>query len=58
MTHRLFVVLALAGRFRLRSVRLGSAAEVRLAIGGYDTVAYFTDGKPLPGRSDIDYILA
>ncbi|MGE0260377.1 MAG: YHS domain-containing (seleno)protein, partial [Alphaproteobacteria bacterium] len=41
--------------FVLSVVRLGSAAEVRLAIGGYDPVAYFTDGKPVPGSGDNDY---
>jgi len=24
-----------------------------VAVGGYDPVAYFTDGKPVPGRADI-----
>jgi hypothetical protein len=27
----------------------------RLAIKGYDPVAYFTPGKPLPGSPDISY---
>jgi YHS domain-containing protein len=26
-----------------------------LAIKGYDTVAYFTDGKPVKGKSDYEY---
>jgi len=25
-----------------------------LAIGGYDPVAYFTDGEPLPGKADVE----
>jgi len=25
-----------------------------LAIGGYDPVAFFTDGKPMPGRADFE----
>ena len=25
-----------------------------LAIGGYDPVAFFTDGKPLPGSADFE----
>ena len=55
MTRRfLWVSLALAV-FVLPFGRFGSAAELRLAISGYDTVAYFTDGKPVPGSSDIDY---
>ena len=27
----------------------------RLAIGGYDTVAYFTDGKPVPGKPEFTF---
>ncbi len=30
--------------------------ETRLSIGGYDPVAYFTDGKPLPGSSEFEYV--
>jgi enamine deaminase RidA (YjgF/YER057c/UK114 family) len=30
------------------------ADEARLSIGGYDPVAYFTDGKPVQGKSDIE----
>jgi enamine deaminase RidA (YjgF/YER057c/UK114 family) len=29
--------------------------EARLSIGGYDPVAYFTDGKPVQGKSDIEF---
>ena len=29
--------------------------EARLSISGYDTVAYFTDGKPVPGKSEFEY---
>jgi enamine deaminase RidA (YjgF/YER057c/UK114 family) len=29
--------------------------ETRLAIGGYDTVAYFTDAKPVPGKTEFEY---
>jgi hypothetical protein len=29
--------------------------EAKLAISGYDPVAYFTDGKPIPGQSQIEY---
>jgi enamine deaminase RidA (YjgF/YER057c/UK114 family) len=38
---------------------LSSAArgeEARLSIGGYDPVAYFTDGKPVQGKPDLDYL--
>jgi enamine deaminase RidA (YjgF/YER057c/UK114 family) len=30
--------------------------EPRLSISGYDPVAYFTDGKPVPGRSEFEYL--
>jgi hypothetical protein len=33
----------------------GRSAEPNLAIGGYDPVAYFTDGKPVPGKADFEY---
>ncbi len=38
---------------------LSSAArgdEARLSIGGYDPVAYFTDGKPVQGKPDLEYL--
>jgi enamine deaminase RidA (YjgF/YER057c/UK114 family) len=38
---------------------LASAArseEPKLSISGYDPVAYFTDGKPAQGKSEIEYI--
>ena len=28
----------------------------RVAIHGYDTVAYFTDGKPLKGKSEFEHV--
>jgi enamine deaminase RidA (YjgF/YER057c/UK114 family) len=31
------------------------AEEPKLAISGYDPVAYFTDGKPIPGRSEFEH---
>lgn len=31
------------------------AQEVPLAIKGYDPVAYFTDGKPVPGRAEFEF---
>jgi enamine deaminase RidA (YjgF/YER057c/UK114 family) len=30
--------------------------ETRLAIGGYDPVAYFTDGKPVPGLTEFEHV--
>ena len=32
------------------------AQELRLAISGYDPVAYFTDGRPVPGLSRFEYV--
>jgi len=37
------------------AIRAASGAEPRLAISGYDTVAYFTDGKPVPGNPEFQY---
>jgi enamine deaminase RidA (YjgF/YER057c/UK114 family) len=34
----------------------GHGEELRLAISGYDPVAYFTDSKPVLGRSEFEYI--
>ena len=30
--------------------------EPKLSISGYDPVSYFTDGKPVQGKSDIEYL--
>src|SRR5260370_25257034 len=30
--------------------------EARLSISGYDTVAYFTDGKPVQGKPEFEYL--
>ena len=32
--------------------------EARISIGGYDPVAYFTDGKPVQGKPDIEIFVA
>jgi enamine deaminase RidA (YjgF/YER057c/UK114 family) len=32
------------------------ADEPRLSISGYDPVAYFTDGKPVPGKAEFEYV--
>ena len=32
------------------------AEDMVLAIKGYDPVAYFTDGRPVPGLSDFEYV--
>ena len=30
--------------------------ETKLSISGYDTVAYFTDGKPVQGKTGFEYV--
>ncbi len=50
-----FGFAALLGLWILLHGAAVRADEARLAIGGYDPVAYFTDGKPVPGVSDIEY---
>ena len=30
--------------------------EPKLSISGYDPVAYFTDGKPVQGKSEFEYL--
>jgi enamine deaminase RidA (YjgF/YER057c/UK114 family) len=40
-------------------VLFGSTArgdEPRLSISGYDSVAYFTDGRPVRGKADFEYV--
>ena len=38
----------------LETTALGEGT--RLSIGGYDPVAYFTDGKPVPGKTEFEYV--
>lgn len=33
-----------------------AAEKTPLAIKGYDPVAYFIDGKPVPGRPELEYV--
>jgi enamine deaminase RidA (YjgF/YER057c/UK114 family) len=37
-------------------VPAAQSEEPKLSIGGYDPVAYFTDGKPVQGRSEFEYL--
>jgi len=37
-------------------VPIARGDEPRLSISGYDPVAYFTDGKPILGKSDFEYL--
>jgi hypothetical protein len=48
-TLGLIAVVAAAVSFGSPSL----GAEPRLAIGGYDTVAYFTDGEPILGKAEF-----
>jgi hypothetical protein len=32
------------------------ANEQRLSISGYDPVAYFTDGRPVQGKAEFEYV--
>jgi enamine deaminase RidA (YjgF/YER057c/UK114 family) len=32
------------------------SGETRLAISGYDPVAYFTDGRPVPGLTEFEHV--
>jgi enamine deaminase RidA (YjgF/YER057c/UK114 family) len=41
--------------FVLLAAEPARSEETRLAISGYDPVAYFTDGKPVPGKSEFEY---
>jgi len=49
-----------AAFFALLFVTLAAPAawgsETRLAISGYDPTAYFTDGKPVPGLTEFEYV--
>jgi enamine deaminase RidA (YjgF/YER057c/UK114 family) len=56
---RFFAVKRSAALLGLLVSLLGPAAwgdETRLSISGYDPVAYFTDGKPVPGVSEFEYV--
>src|SRR5437762_13580246 len=40
----------------LVSAAPSSGEELRLAISGYDPVAYFTDAKPVPGLAQFEHV--
>jgi hypothetical protein len=49
-------LVALAAVYPLATaIRPALAQERSLAIKGYDPVAYFTDGRPVPGLPEIEY---
>ena len=47
---------ALAGLLLWLLAPTARADETRLSINGYDPVGYFTDGKPVPGSSEFEYV--
>src|SRR6516162_5063883 len=48
---------ALTGLLFATALATGARSEEpKLSISGYDSVAYFTDGKPIQGKSDIEYL--
>jgi YHS domain-containing protein len=47
--------LALASMAQARSPEIYTGTLAKTAVGGYDPVAYFTDGKPVQGRADISF---
>ena len=49
------VALLVAGSPFVVAPRSIAAATAPLAIKGYDPVAYFTDGRPVRGRPEIEY---
>jgi hypothetical protein len=54
-TRRSLIALCLLSSIAMWTT--GSAhSESSLAIRGYDPVAYFTVGRPTPGRSDLQYL--
>jgi len=51
------VSTALAGcLFAIIMSPAARSEEPKLSISGYDPVAYFTDGKPIQGKSEIEYL--
>jgi YHS domain-containing protein len=45
----------LCGTWVRRSVAQSNRPPTRVAIGGYDPVAYFTDGRPVKGSSSFSF---
>jgi hypothetical protein len=51
----LLVALLAASPALARSPEVYTGLLSSTAVGGYDAVAYFTEGKPVPGRRDITF---
>src|SRR5271165_5462044 len=50
----LAAVLALL--FVIVLVPTARSEETKISISGYDPVAYFTDGKPVQGKTEFEYL--
>jgi hypothetical protein len=55
-TRRLFIGLTVSCVLVSALPAVGIARADRLAIKGYDPVAYFTEGRPVKGRSEFEYV--
>ena len=54
---RLKLSAAMAGLLSTAFFASGARSEEpKLSISGYDPVAYFTDGKPVQGKAEIEYL--
>ena len=51
----LFAAVPLHGTAMAQSREIYTGMLSSTAVGGYDPVAYFTDGKPVEGRRDITW---
>lgn len=54
--HAVLLVSLASASLMMVTIPSAGAEEVPLAIKGYDPVAYFTDGKPVHGLQEIEYV--
>jgi YHS domain-containing protein len=57
--RRACLVLCLVGLLSATSIAKAQSAQpasLRLVLKGYDPVAYFTDGKPIPGKPEYETV--
>jgi YHS domain-containing protein len=55
LSRRTALRLGLLATLSLSALHPSRAMDMPLAIQGYDPVAYFTDGKPVPGAAEFEY---
>ena len=55
LTAGVFVVVMLSGTASARSPEIYTGILSSTAVGGYDPVAYFRDGKPVQGKKDFSH---